>query len=189
MERDADWAQCKDTRRSRTGWIYTRSGGAISWRSRLQTDGNKCGVSISSAEAEYKALSEVIQEGMYLRQLEQETKVNAHIEPTVILEDNQACIKIANNKMTSQRTKHIDIRYHFSRERIAAKQFILQHVSTLDNVADIFTKPLDGAKLRKFMVAMGMEGDEVEDAMKIIVILVCRMHGKTRADGSSCSDL
>jgi hypothetical protein len=155
---DSDWAGDKDTRRSRTGWVYIRAGGAISWKSTLQADSVRgdVGVSLSTAEAEYKALCSCIKEGVYLRQLEMEVGISDHQDPTILMVDNEASAKIANNPITSQRTKHVDIQYHFARERIAAKQFKTVKVDTNNNIADCFTKPLDGNKVRLFMERMGM---------------------------------
>ena len=57
-------------------------------------------------------------------------------------EDSQACIKIATNPCLAERTKHFDIKYHWLREKIKAKDVELQYISTHEQVADIFTKSL-----------------------------------------------
>ena len=61
---------------------------------------------------------------------------------TVIFEDNQGCIALSDNPVSHKRTKHIDIRYHFIRERVASKEVELKYVATEDQLADLLTKGL-----------------------------------------------
>ena len=63
-----------------------------------------------------------------------------------LLCDNESAIKIANNPVQHNRTKHIDIRHHFLRDHVANGDIALMHVGTMDQLADIFTKPLDEAR-------------------------------------------
>ena len=76
--------------------------------------------------------------------------MNITIENFVMNVDNQGAINLAKNPVNHQRSKHIDIKYHFLRSQIQTGNLILQYVSTKDNVADIFTKPVSQVKLRKF---------------------------------------
>lgn len=62
--------------------------------------------------------------------------------PITILEDNQSCIKIANNPELHGRSKHIDIRYHFVQEKVERKEIIIKYCPTSEMIADIFTKAL-----------------------------------------------
>ena len=77
------------------------------WNSRRQRL-----VALSTPEAEYIALYETTKAISWARQLLGEVGFT-QTEPTVVYEDNQSCINIAQNQVTSQRTKHIDLRYHF----------------------------------------------------------------------------
>ncbi len=70
--------------------------------------------------------------------------------PVVIYCDNISSILLANNPVYHVMTKHIKVHYHFIREKVLAKEIDLIHVSTEDQVADIFTKALGTDKLRKF---------------------------------------
>jgi hypothetical protein len=70
--------------------------------------------------------------------------------PVVIYCDNISSILLANNPVYNARTKHIEVQYHFIREKVLAKEINLIHVSTEDQVGDIFTKALGTNKLRKF---------------------------------------
>ena len=73
-----------------------------------------------------------------------------------IYEDNQSTIKIANNPIQSDRTKHIDVRYHKIRELIDQNRIKLEYVPTADQTADIFTKALGKVKHSKFTRALGL---------------------------------
>ena len=61
--------------------------------------------------------------------------------------DNESAIKIAHNPVQHSRTKHIAIRHHFIRDHVAREDIVINHVKTEDNLADIFTKPLDEKRL------------------------------------------
>jgi len=76
--------------------------------------------------------------------------------PVVIYCDNISSILLANNLVYHARTKHIEVHYHFIREKVLAKEIDLIHVNTEDQVADIFTKALGTDKLRKFRKMLGV---------------------------------
>ena len=65
--------------------------------------------------------------------------------PTIIYVDNQSAIKISENDAEHDRTKHIDIRHYFIRELINNGEIKLEWISTSEQLADIFTKPLPGS--------------------------------------------
>lgn len=123
---------CKST----SGYVFFLCGAAISFLSKLQPL-----VALSTAEAEYIALCMTVQEALFLRQMLAELGFPQD-EPTPIGEDNQACITIATNDVTSARTKHLDIRLHFVRDAHHARQVAIEYVPTKDMLADMFTKPL-----------------------------------------------
>ncbi len=74
----------------------------------------------------------------------------------VIYCDNISSILLVNNLVFHARTKHIEVHYHFIREKILAKEINLIHVSTENQVADIFTKALGTDKLKKFRKMLGV---------------------------------
>ncbi len=76
--------------------------------------------------------------------------------PIVIYCDNISSILLANNLVYHAKTKHIEVHYHFIREKVLAKEINLIHVSTKDQVADIFTKALGTDKLKKFQKMLGV---------------------------------
>jgi hypothetical protein len=88
---DADWAGDLNDRRSTSGYVSILSGGAVSWRSKKQTN-----VALSTAEAEYMALASAAQEAIWLRQLNSELN-HPPSNPTVVYEDNQSAIAMTNN--------------------------------------------------------------------------------------------
>ncbi len=133
---DADWANDMDTRRSTTGNVFIMCGGPISWLSQRQAT-----VALSTAEAEYIALSSASQEAVWLQRLLTDIGED-YTKPMTIMEDNQGAIAIAKNPVGHKRTKHIDIRYHFVREQVQKGVIEIEYLSTKEMLADIFTKPL-----------------------------------------------
>ncbi len=76
--------------------------------------------------------------------------------PIVIYYDNISSILLVNNLVYHTRTKHIEVHYHFIKEKVLAKEIDLIHVSTEDQVADIFTKVLGTDKLKRFKKMLGV---------------------------------
>ena len=109
---DADWAGDVEDRKSTSGYLFQISGAAVSWRSKKQT----C-VALSTAEAEYMALASAAQEAIWMRQLTSDLKSES-TEATVIFEDNQSAICMAQNPQFHGRAKHIGIKNHFIREQV-----------------------------------------------------------------------
>ena len=141
---DADWAGNVTDRKSTSGYIFKYNGGTISWSSRKQS----C-VSLSSTEAEYIKIAEACQEATYLKNLLLD--FNQINEDSVIMyEDNQSCLKLIENEKMNQRTKHIDVKYHFAKSLKESGIVEFINCPTEDMVADLFTKPLLNIKLKKF---------------------------------------
>jgi ATP sulfurylase len=78
------------------------------------------------------------------------------LDPTVIYCDNQSCIKLSENPVFHDRSKHIEIRYHFIRDRVQKGAVKLQYVSTNEQVADILTKGLSKGKFEYFWEKLGV---------------------------------
>ena len=133
---DANFARDIDTRRSTSGFIFMLAGAPISWQSRAQAT-----VALSSTEAEYIALAGAAQEAIWFLQVLREFTF-AITAPVLIYEDNQSTIKLVQNPVFHKKSKHVDIKYHFARELVENRTLAVQYVSTVENVADIFTKPL-----------------------------------------------
>lgn len=133
---DADWASDRDSRRSTTGYVFHLGGGAISWASRLQPT-----VALSTAEAELMAACGATQEAIYQRQLLEDMSYG-QAGATTIYEDNTGAIALSENPALHQRTKHIDIKYHFIREHVEQGEVKLVHIASEHQLADLLTKPL-----------------------------------------------
>lgn len=133
---DADYGGDVDTRRSTSGTLVTFNGSAISWFSSRQKS-----VSLSTTESEYIAASEAVKELVWQKLLFAEL-VNKGSYSSVLFMDNQSAIRLVKNPEFHKRTKHIDIRYHFIREKFEEGEFDLQFISTHEMVADICTKAL-----------------------------------------------
>ena len=136
---DASWASDPMTRKSTSGYTFYLAGGPISWMSKRQPV-----VALSSAEAEYVAISSATQEALWLRSMMEE--LGYPQSPTIIYSDSTTAIAIANNPVLHSRVKHIDIRHHFVRDCIQRNQIKFIHQHTTKMIADILTKPL-GATL------------------------------------------
>jgi hypothetical protein len=141
---DADWGQCKDTRRSTTGELVRLGECWIDWRCHKQKT-----VALSSAEAEYMALTSATQTALWVHSLLEEMRFlhwacGGEGCPSVplIFSDNKSAIAIAHTDALHARTKHIDIRHHFVREQVDRKFIHLKWIPTQDQVADILTKTL-----------------------------------------------
>ena len=131
---DSDWAGCKTTRRSTSGYAIFLDKGPICWRSKMQSI-----VALSTCEAEYIALVECIKEILWLLQHLQVLGVAVNL-PVVIGIDNQAAIALAKNPVLHEKTKHIDTRHHFIRQAVQKGYIKLQYIKTDDNIADVLTK-------------------------------------------------
>lgn len=146
---DADYASDATNRKSYTGYCFIYANAVVSWECRKQTT-----IAMSSCEAEYMALSESAKEAVHLRGLLSEL-VNFS-KAINIYNDNQSAQKVANNPILNRRTKHIDVRFHFIREKIANGEVKLAYLPTSKMIADICTKPLPRPKLEFCVEAMGL---------------------------------
>lgn len=149
---DSDYAGCPDSARSTTGYVFTLGGAAVSWQSRLQPT-----VAASTQEAEYMAAAAAVKEALWLRQLLQydfEVDVGAlHLRC-----DNQAALQLLKNPVISQRSKHISVHYHLTRERVAMGEVEFSYVESARNVADCMTKALPERDFVRGRDSMGLRG-------------------------------
>jgi hypothetical protein len=132
---DASYAEDRQDRKSTSGHIFMMNGGAVSWKSNKQPI-----VSLSSMEAEYIALANAVKEGLWLKKFEKELLMPE--KTLIIFEDNQSTIKTANHRIHNDRSKHIDVRYHFIRECVEKKVVRVEYCPTNEMTADALTKSL-----------------------------------------------
>jgi hypothetical protein len=157
---DSDYAGDPLERRSRSGVLCELNGTAIYWKSKQHHS-----ISLSSCEAEYYAIVDNMKEAIVIRLLAWELQNVASfpgedkfkgLDPILIKVDNTSAIKTTQNASISDSMKHVQVRYHWIKEKVRTGDLQLQYVRTEANDADIFTKPLNGVKMRALMRRIGM---------------------------------
>ncbi|CAN1323102.1 Retrovirus-related Pol polyprotein from transposon RE2 [Linum perenne] len=133
---DADWAGDTTDRRSTSAYVTYLGPNIISWSSKKQRT-----VSRSSTEAEYRALATASSELLWLTSLLTEIGAPLPAAPTVWC-DNIGATYLSRNPVFHARSKHLEIDFHFVREKVANKQVHVAYISTKDQIADALTKPL-----------------------------------------------
>ena len=147
---DSDWAGSAVDRKSTSGCCFNIGSAVISWMCRKQTS-----VALSTAEAEYIAASTASREAVWLQKLLADI-FDSELEPTVIHCDNQSCIKLSENPVFHDRSKHIEIKYHFIRDVVQRGAVKLQYIRTDEQITDILTKPLSRLKFVYFRDKLGV---------------------------------
>jgi hypothetical protein len=147
---DSDWVGCATDRKSTSRCCFGLGSRVVSWFSRKQKL-----VALSSVEAEYMASSQASCEAIWLCKLlvglfDQELSL------TVIHCDNQSCIKLSENPVFHDRSKHIEIKYQFIRDWVQRGAVQLQYIPIDEQVADILTKALPRGKHVYFRDKMGL---------------------------------
>ena len=120
---DADWAGLPYDRRSTSGYVFSLGSGAVSWSSKKQP-----AVALSSMEVEYRGASMTACEIAWLRKLLQSLRCKVE-KPVTFYCDNMSSIQLANNPVFHARTKHIQVHYHYVREKVLAHEIDLVYVS------------------------------------------------------------
>jgi hypothetical protein len=122
--------------------VFVLNVAATSWKSQRRHT-----VALSTAEAQYMALTIATQEAMFLRQLMLELHQDSGTAITIHEdnEDNQSCIALNKNNMTTGRSKHMDVMYHFCREKVESGDIEVKYCAT----EDALTKPLVSERRKK----------------------------------------
>jgi hypothetical protein len=134
---DADWAGSVADRKSTSGCCFSLRSAMISWQSRKQSS-----IALSTAEAEYIDACSSRCEALWLRKL-LTGLFDLEMRATAILCDNQSCIH--------DRSKHIEICYHFIRDIVQRGALKLQYISTDEQVVDVMTKHLSRVKFETLL--------------------------------------
>ena len=139
---DADYAGDKVDHKSTSGTCHFLGRSLVCWSSKKQN----C-VSLSTAESEYIAAGSCCAQLLWMKQTLKDYGI--HLKQVPLYCDNESAIKIANNPVQHSKTKHIEIRHHFLRDHVVKEDIDIIHVNTEEQLADIFTKPLDEKRFCK----------------------------------------
>ncbi|XP_022853510.1 uncharacterized protein LOC111374981 [Olea europaea var. sylvestris] len=146
----ADWAGSTEDRRSTTGYCTFVWGNTTTWRSKKQNV-----VARSSAEAEFRAVAQGICEGLWIKKLLGELKVEVEL-PIKLYCDNKAAINISLNPVQHDRTKHIEVDRHFIKEKVDNGIICMTYTPTKEQTADVFTKGLPRQAFHDFISKLNM---------------------------------
>jgi hypothetical protein len=141
---DADWANDRSDRKSITGWIVKLNGDVVSWASKKQHT-----VAQSTCEAELYAEAAAVNEILWQRGLLKELGLRME-NASIVYCDNQPAISVSKNGIKSERTKHVDVKYHFVTEQIEKRTIESKYLPTDQQQADILTKALDKPRFEAF---------------------------------------
>ena len=150
---DSNWVSSASDKKSTSG-CYFGLGSAIV----LRFNRKQKSVALSSSEAEYMAASQANYEAIWLRKM-LVGLFGQELRPTVIFCDNQSYIKLMENPVFHDRSKHIEIRYHFISDCVQRGVVKLEYISTDEQVADILTKSLPRGKHVCFRDKIGVIGN------------------------------
>jgi hypothetical protein len=151
---DADWAGQRSDRKSTSGGVAMLYGGPVCWLSKLQRL-----VAMSSTESEYVAMAINAKTTQWLRQILRDIgnpELIGHNEVVRMLADNQGAIALAKNPHLHERSRHIDIKYHYVRDLVEKGKVEIEFIPTTRMVADGFTKPLERTKFNMFQDQLGI---------------------------------
>lgn len=150
---DFSWGEDPDNSRSINGYVILMQGGPVAWKSQKQQS-----VALSRTEAEYVGQTMAATTVMWFRGLLHELQISRTVpkNATVIYADNQGAIKLAENPIFQKRSKHIAVKYHYTRDLIQSGEISLQYKMTQEMIAEGLTKPLGPIALKEFVKLLGL---------------------------------
>jgi len=148
---DSDFASDQETRRSTSGMCIYVCNNLVAWKAKMQSL-----VTLSSTAAEYVALASCCQEveflDAFLRAILPAKLISN--DPPLVRSDNQSTIKWTHNEAINKRNKHVDVKFHFLKERVVSGKIKMDWVPSESNVADIMTKPLPKGLFQKHAASL-----------------------------------
>uniref|UniRef100_A0A2N9H4Q9 Reverse transcriptase Ty1/copia-type domain-containing protein n=1 Tax=Fagus sylvatica TaxID=28930 RepID=A0A2N9H4Q9_FAGSY len=140
---DADWAGNPKDRRFTSGYVVFLGSTPITWVSKKQST-----VSRSFTKAEYRSLASTTVEVFWIRMILKDLGIFLP-DPPLLWCDNLSALALASNPVFHARTKHIEVDYHFIREKVVRRDIVVKFVSTTDQLADILTKCLPSPRFTR----------------------------------------
>ncbi|CAM0876884.1 unnamed protein product [Alopecurus aequalis] len=147
---DSDLGGDVDSRKSTSGTLFFLGRSPVTWQSQKQKI-----VALSTCESEYVASATAACQGVWLSRLLAELS-NGGVEQIALKVDNKSAIALAKNPVFHERSKHIELKYHFIRDCVEAKKIELEFVPTEHQLADMLTKPLGRVRLAELRSRIGM---------------------------------
>jgi hypothetical protein len=149
---DSDFADCLDTDRSTSGYVFKLAGGAISWSCSKQIV-----MTSSTMYAEFVACYEAVGQAMWLKKFMSGLRVVDNIEiPLKLYCDNEPVVLYAHKNKKTKADKHINIMFYVVKEKIQNQTISLEHISTKKIIADPFTKGLPLNVFREHLAGMSL---------------------------------
>jgi hypothetical protein len=145
---DLDWVGSADDRKSTSSMCFSVGSSMISWARRKQNF-----VALNTAKAEYIASCDACTETMWLCKLVSRLFDHA-LNLTVIYCDNQIYVKLLENLVFHDRSKHIEIKYYFLYDKVQRGEVVLQYISNDEQTTYILTKPLSKIKFAYFVITL-----------------------------------
>ena len=137
------------SRKSTSGTLCKLASAAIMWQSKQQN----C-VAQSTTEAEYVSAASVCKDFIWIKRLL--TKLSVTFEGKTLYIDNTSAIELLKNPVFHQRSKHIDVKYHFVRDLVTNKEISIKYIVSDQQAADILTKPLSKVKFNELREKLGL---------------------------------
>ncbi|KAJ3570235.1 hypothetical protein NP233_g4536 [Leucocoprinus birnbaumii] len=147
---DSDFANDRDTRRSTDGHVFFVGGGPVLWSTKHQET-----VATSTTEAEYMAVSCVVQQAMWLLSFFDQASL-PQSQPVTLFIDNNGAIDMTKTYRSHKRMKHIDVCHHFVKEKGEMGEFLPVYIPSKDNIVDLLIKPLPRDATRSFTLDLGL---------------------------------
>lgn len=148
-----------DDRKSTSGIVFFLAGNPVTWQTAKQRV-----VALSSCEAEYIAAAAAACQGVWLARLLTDM-IGTESGAPELLVDNQSAVTLSKNPVFHERSKHIDVRYHYIRECVDEGRIIIDYTATEEQLADILTKALGRVRFLELRDRIGVKavGDRGQD--------------------------
>ncbi|KAL8110513.1 hypothetical protein AgCh_026291 [Apium graveolens] len=166
---DSDWASCPDSRKSVTGFVLMLRNSPINWKSKKQST-----ISRSSSEAEYRALASASAEITWMVRLLEELDVS-NLTPVTLHCDNQSALHIARNPVFHERTKHIEIDCHFTRDKVLDGLIQLAYLPTTAQLVDWFTKVIPSPQFNLLLSKLGLSDSTNPNLRGVLELIIYQL--------------